>query len=259
MSKGLSYRSALIVLGMLLAYSFAYIPMILMVIFSFNNDQIAYSWSGFSMQWYSALFNNNEIWDSLFNSLLVSSSAVILALTMSTLFVFYSSSYYVRRFVPLFYANVAVPEIVLAVSLLTMFAVCLIPLGLGTLIVAHTLIGFGYVMPIVYNRYNEIDIRIIEAAYDLGATRYQVLKLIVVPLLKPALISAGLLMFVISFDDFLLSFFCSGTAVQTLPIYIYSLIRAGTSPIVNALSTLLLMMSTVVMTLFFITQVRMRE
>lgn len=229
-------------------------PIILLAIFSFNSDQFGYSWRGFSIKWYQMLFEHSELWEALLNSLIVSMVSVFLAITMGTLCICYVGSRTIKKIVSFFYINVSIPEIVLAVALLMLFSVAAVPLGIVTLIAAHTVIGFGYVVPIIYDRYRQIDMRIVEAAYDLGATRYQAIRLIVFPLLKPAIVSAGLLMFIVSFDDFLLSFFCSGSSTQTLPVYIYSLIRAGTSPMVNALSCLLLLIGFIVVIAVFFTE-----
>jgi spermidine/putrescine transport system permease protein len=232
-------------------YFFLYIPIILLIMFSFNDDAFACSWHGFTLRWYEQLWSDTEVWHALKNSLVIASSSVILTVSMGTLLVFYGQGRYLNRCMGFFYASLAVPEIVLAVGLLSFFYFFSIYLGLPTLIAAHTLIGLGYAVPILYTRYREIDKRIIEASYDLGATREQTFVRVVLPLLSPAIVTGALLVFIISFDDFLLSFFCSGTTVQTLPIYIFALIRAGTSPMVNALSTLLLVVSSLFMALFF--------
>ncbi len=239
-----------------LAYLFLYIPIALLILFSFNNDQFAYSWVGFTTKWYGLLFQSVEVWDALKNSFLVAGLSVALSVTMGTLLVFNSKQRYLSRLMILFYGSLAIPEIVLAVGLLSFFAFFFIGLGLPTLIASHTLIGLGYVVPIVNTRYNELDKYIIEASYDLGATRTQSFFTVILPLLSPAIVASALLVFIVSFDDFLLAFFCSGAATQTLPIYIFSLIRAGTSPMVNALSTLLLLLSSGMMLLFFSVQIK---
>lgn len=237
-------------------YFFLYVPIFLLIIFSFNNDAYACSWHGFTLRWYEALWQDSEVWDALKNSLIVAGSAVVLSISMGTLLVFYGQRRYLNRCMGFFYASLAVPEIVLAVGLLSFFYFFSIYLGLPTLIAAHTLIGLGYVVPILYTRYLEIDKRIIEASYDLGATREQTFVRIVLPLLTPAIVTGSLLVFIISFDDFLLSFFCSGTTAQTLPIYIFALIRSGTSPMVNALSTMLLAISSFLMAFFFCLRIK---
>ena len=150
----------------------------------------------------------------------------------------------------LFYANLAVPEIVMAVGLLSFFYFFSVPFGLTTLIAGHTLIGLGYVVPMLHARVSDLDYRLTEASLDLGATQIQTFFNVTLPLLLPAMVGAGLLVFVISFDDFLIAFFCAGATEQTLPLYIFSLIRAGSAPVINALSTLLLVVSSLLVLLF---------
>ena len=135
-------------------------------------------------------------------------------------------------------------------SLISALYVVNFPLGLSVLIAAHTLIGISYVVPIVKARYQEMDHRLLEASYDLGATRTQTLRYIVLPFLLPSLIAASLLVFIVSFDDFILSFFCSGPAAQTLPVYLFALILAGATPLVNVISTLMLVTSAILVGLF---------
>lgn len=232
------------------AYLFLYIPIVILVLFSFNSSDVPFVWEGFSLKWYHALWASADIWHALINSLIVAFSSVFLSLTLGLFFVFYSSRTILARFFVMFYASLATPEIVIAVGLLSLFSFFSIPLGLTTLIAGHTLIGLGYVVPILHSRYQELDKRYMEAALDLGATESQTLKLVMIPLLLPALMAAALLVFVLSLDDFIISFFCSGGSTQTLPIYIFVAIRSGATPMVNALSTILLVVSSLLVLIF---------
>jgi len=231
-------------------YCFLYLPIIVLVLFSFNSNEFTYEWQGFTTQWYHELFQSVEIWDALKNSFIVACSSVVLSLTMGILLVFYSAHTFFKRAFLLFYGNLAVPEIVLAVGMLSFFSFCSIPLGLTTLIAGHTLLGLGYVVPLIHSRFIELNNRFTEASLDLGATQGQTLTKIILPLLYSSLVASGLLVFIISFDDFVISFFCSGSATQTLPMYIFSMIRAGASPVVSALSTLLLVVSSILVLIF---------
>ena len=148
------------------------------------------------------------------------------------------------------------PEIVLAVGLLSLFSFFAIPLGSITLIIGHTLLGLGYVIPILHGRFVELDRSLIEASYDLGATQRQTFFAIVLPLLMPALLSSGLLVFIISLDDFIVSFFCAGASVQTLPLYIFAVIRSGSSPMINALSTIMLIFTSFFVLIFSFLQIK---
>ncbi len=237
-------------------YLFFYTPLIILIVFSFNDNLLKYEWGGFTTKWYASLWGNTEIWHALQNSLIVACSAVVLCLAMSTLFIFYGSKSFVRRTISLFYINLSVPEIVLAVGLISLFYFFSVPLSLTTLIAAHTVLGLGYVVPIVHDRYIELDKRYVEASMDLGATSWQTFYRVVLPLLFPALLTSALLVFIISFEDFSLSFFCSGGSTVTLPLYIFAKIRSGASPVVSALSTFLLLLSSIVVLLFLSLQRR---
>lgn len=237
-------------------YLFLYLPIFVLIVFSFNDNAFTQSWSGFTLDWYKDLFESTEIWYALKNSLCIAGAVVFLSLTLGVTLIFFGSPRIVQRLLFLFYASLAMPEIVLAVGLLSLFSFLSISLGATTLIVGHTLLGLGYVIPILYSRFSELDVHLIEASYDLGATQRQTFFYVVLPLLAPALIAAGLLVFIISLDDFIISFFCAGASVQTLPLYIFSVIRTGASPMINALSTIMLVVSSCLVLLFSFIQVK---
>lgn len=237
-------------------YLFLYIPILILVVFSFNKNALTHDWTGFTMQWYYDLFASEEMWQALKNSFFIASVSVFLSLAIGAMMIFFGTRRMVDRLQLLFYGNLAMPEIVLAVGLLSLFVLFSIPLGATTLIAGHTLLGLGYVVPILYARFVELDKSLIEASYDLGATQRQTFFLVVLPLLSPALIASGLLAFIISLDDFVISFFCAGASVQTLPLYIFSVIRSGSTPMVNALSTVLLVGSSLLVILFSLLQAK---
>ena len=241
------YGISLFVAGI---YLFLYVPIIILVLFSFNNSTFPYVWKGFTLRWYSELWASTQVWDALKNSLLVACTSAVLSLTMGVLAVLYATRSWLARFFVLFYATLAIPEIVLAVGLLSFFSFFSVPFGLTTLIAAHTLMGLGYVVPLVQARFSELDYALTEASMDLGATRAQTFWRVIIPMLFPALFASALLVFIISLDDFIISFFCSGGSTQTLPMYIFSMIRSGTTPVVNALSTMLLLVSSLLVLLF---------
>ena len=240
----------------LLLYFFLFAPIIVLILFSFNDSAFPYEWRGFSLRWYYALWHSTDIIAALKTSLIVAFSSVILSLVMGTMFVFYSSKTIFTRAIFMFYTTLAAPEIVLAVGALSFFSMLAVPLGITTLIAAHTIIGLGYVIPILQSRFEQLSKRYAEASYDLGATQGQTLTKVIVPLLLPSLFAASLLVFIISFDDFVISFFTAGSTTQTLPMYIYAMLRSGTSPVVNALSTLMLLVSCLIVLLFSLLQVK---
>jgi len=248
-----SFMMPLFVAGL---YFLLYIPIFVLIVFSFNDNAITYNWLGFTTEWYTDLFSSVEVWDALGNSLFVAFSSVFLSLTIGSLLIFFGNKEYIQRLLLLFYGSLAMPEIVLAVGLLSLFSFFAVPLGATTLIAGHTLLGLGYVVPILYARFSELDVSLMEASYDLGATQRQTFFSIVLPLLSPAMIAAGLLVFIISLDDFLISFFCAGASMQTLPLYIFAVIRTGASPMLNALSTILLLSSSFLVLLFSFLQMK---
>ena len=238
--------------GVCLTYLFFYIPIFVLLIFSFNSERFPAPWNSFTWEWYKELFTTEALWDSLWNSLFIACSATTISLATGILFLFYlAQNTKASRYLVLFYGNLLVPETMLAVALLGFFTYIAVPLGIGTLIVAHTVLGLGFVIPIVYVRYNELDPKLFEASLVLGASESQTFWKITLPLLRPALFSTALLVFILSFDDFILSYFCAGTDAQTLSLYILSMLRAGVSPIVNALSAILLALSTLLALIFF--------
>lgn len=224
-------------------YLFLYTPIFIVILFSCNDAHYPYEWHGFTLRWYKELWYSVEVWDALQNSLIVACSSVLLSLTMGVLVVWYGSQTVLARFLGLFYATLAAPEIIVAVGLLLLFTLLTVDLGFVSLIAAHTLLGLGYVVPMIYVCFQGINKSLIEASLDLGATKNQTLRKVVLPLLFPTLLGAGLLVFIVSLDDFLISFFCSGASAQTLPMYIFSMIRSGSTPVVNALSTIMLLVS----------------
>ncbi|MFC1842567.1 ABC transporter permease [Candidatus Dependentiae bacterium] len=241
-----------------IAYCILYAPIIVLVIFSFNKNPLSYKWHGFSFVWYKELFASVEILDALKNSLIVAFSSVFLSVTMALFYVFYGKSSFLNRLVILFYGSLIAPEIVLAVGLLSIFTFFSMPLGLTTLIVGHTLVGLAFVVPIIKNGLAQMDYRLIEASMDLGATEKQTFYKIVIPVLYPAIISSALLVFIVSLDDFLISFFCAGASTLTLPMYIFAVIKSGATPIVNALSAILLVVSTLLILILTAFKLRTR-
>ena len=232
-----------------LVYLFFYLPIIVMVLFSFNDAEVSTHWAGFSLRWYKNLFNSPEILNAFKSSIIVALSSTFISVVAGTCFVIASSSCLPSFFNNIFYANIMLPEIVLAVGILSVFASFNIALGYGSLIIGHTLLGIGFVIPIVRARYHELDPIFTEASLDLGATYFQTLRKVTIPLLAPALIASSLIVFTLSLDDFLISFFCSGSDVQTLSTYVYSKVQSIVDPTINALSACLLLASSILVLL----------
>lgn len=229
-------------LGASFIYLFLYLPIIVLVLFSFNNAASSYHWHGFTFNWYTQLLHSQEIWQALKNSLIVASASTLLSIFFGIMVV-YGAKKYLAYVSQMFYVPILVPEIVISVGFLYLFSTLKIPLGLPSLIVAHTLLGLAFTVPLLHTRFAEMNIHIVEASLDLGASEWQTLLRVILPHLMPAIISAALLAWIISFDDFLISFFCAGSASQTLPLYIYARVRVGVSPLINAISTVMLITS----------------
>ena len=236
-------------------YLFLYIPIIVIIVFSFNESPTLYQWSGFSFTWYQEVFQDSTIWVALRNSLIVACSAVTLSLIMGLLLVYYGSNI-LKNVLFVFYGALIVPEIVLAVGLLSLFSLLSVPLGFTTLIAGHTVLGLGYTVPILYARFHELEYQLTEASLDLGATVGQTFFKIILPLLSPAMIASALLVFIISLDDFIIAFFCSSPSTETLPLYIFSVIRAGASQVVSALSVILLLTGSLIVLLLSSLKIR---
>lgn len=242
-----------------LTYLFLWVPIVVLLVFSFNQEGFPSPWIGFTWKWYGELINSIYLWKAFANSLVVASFSTVISVVMGIFLIFYAAQGgKVGKYLAIFYGNIVIPETVLAVSLLGFFSMLSIPLGLITLIVGHTVLGLGFVIPLVYARFLELDYRLTEASLVLGATPIQTFFKVTLPLLMPSLITSALLVFIISFDDFILTYFCAGSSVQTLSLYILSMIRSGVSPVVNALSAVLLFISSILVLIFFNLKTRSR-
>jgi spermidine/putrescine transport system permease protein len=228
------------------AYIFLYLPIFVLSIFSFNISKVPSHWEGFSLKWYKALLTHTEILESFKVSIIVALCATLLSVLLGTCFVVASKWWKSDFLFYLFYANILLPEIVLGIGILSTFALLKIPLGYGSLIVGHTILGFGFVIPIIKARFVELDPLLTEASLDLGANHVQTFTKVTLPLLMPSLIASSLLVFTLSLDDFLISFFCSGPSVQTLSVCVYSMAKLGVNPTINAVSTIFLVISSIV-------------
>ncbi|HAZ15611.1 MAG: hypothetical protein A2Y28_01965 [Chlamydiae bacterium GWC2_50_10] len=246
-------------IGIPLFYLFLYLPISVLLLFSFNSEGFPSPWKGFTLKWYEELFRSPFLWEAFGNSLIVASFSTFICLSLGLFLIYYATQGgKVKRFLLLFYGNLVIPETVLGVSLLGFFSFFSIPLGLITLIFAHTVLGLGVTLPILYARYEELDLKLTEASSVLGATPVQTFFKVTLPLMFPTAITTALLVFILSFDDFVLSYFCAGSTAQTLSLYILSMIRSGISPVINALSAILLTLSSLLVLTFFSIKTRKR-
>jgi len=225
-------------------YAFLYIPLLIVVFFSFNDSKLNAQWVGFTLDWYRKLFGNTDMLVAARNSLIIaflSAAGATLLGTMSGLAI---HRFKLKVLPVMVFTPVAMPEILLGVSLLLFFIQFLhLTLGMTSIIIAHTTFCVGFVAIIVRARLQGMDESIFEAARDLGATPWETFKYVTLPLIRPAVIAGALMSFTLSIDDFVITFFMAGVGVSTLPLQIYSMIKVAVTPEVNAISTLLMMLT----------------
>lgn len=237
----------------LLVYAFLYIPLAIVVIFSFNASKLNAEWVGFSLEWYRRLADDAGMLRAAFNSLSIALVASAIATLLGTMAGIAMHRYRSRLLPFLVFTPVAMPEILLGVSLLIFFLNFAKPalesvgisfdLGLGTVVLAHITFSIGFVAIIVRARLAGMDNSIFEAARDLGATPWRTFRLITFPLILPGVIAGALMAFTLSIDDFVITFFTAGVGTKTLPLEIYTMIKVAVTPEVNAVSALLMLLT----------------
>ena len=231
---------------MFVVYAYLYIPIIILVTNSFNEDRYGLSWKGFSWNWYERLFNNDTLIQAAFHSVTIAFFAATLATIVGglTAIALYRYRFRGKQAVSgMLFIVMMSPDIVMAVSLLALFMVVGISLGFWSLLLAHVTICLPYVTVTIFSRLNGFDARMLEAAKDLGASEVTILRKIILPLALPAVVSGWLLSFTISLDDVVVSSFVSGVSYEILPLRIFSLVKTGVTPEVNALATIMIVLS----------------
>jgi spermidine/putrescine transport system permease protein len=222
-------------------FAFLYIPILLLVVYSFNDSKLNLQWVGFTTKWYCLLLQNEVLIRAFQNSLIVACVTTVLSVVIGT-----SAAWLLYRYrFPaqqtlglLIFIPMVMPEVLMGVSLLVLFVNLGLPLGYTTLIIAHTTFCFPFVLVGVQARLQGIDPALEEAALDLGATPLKAFWLVIVPYLMPAIIAGALMAFTLSFDEYIVTVFTSGADSQTLPLKVYGMVRVGLNPQLNALSTL---------------------
>jgi spermidine/putrescine transport system permease protein len=233
-------------------YLFLYAPILVLMFFSFNSTRSTQVWTGFSLEWYGELLRDQSVHDAFRTSLIVGLTATAIATVIGTFAALALSRHSFRGQTfadTAIYAATVMPEIVVGVSLLVFFVAVFVPLGvqLGvvTIIIAHVAFTISFVTIVVRARLSGMDRSIEEAAQDLGASPVQTFLRVTLPLILPGVMAGALLAFTLSFDDFVITFFVSGVGSSTLPLKIYSMIKFGVSPVINALSTVVLIVTMV--------------
>ncbi len=229
-----------------LVYILLYLPLLVLILYSFNDAQYTMKFKAFTLRWYYAAFDDQALWDSLSNSAILAlfSSTIttaIAALSATTMHFFPPKSK--TGIQQSIFLLILIPDIILAVGFLVFFNVSHMPLGFVTLLIAHITFSLPFALLIIQNRLKKISKLLFAAGQDLGATDAYTFKTVILPLIKTAVMSSFLICFTLSFDDVLISYFTAGPTFQILPLYIYSLIRSGITPEINALCTMVFLFS----------------
>src|SRR5210317_23784 len=232
-----------------LGFAFLYIPIVILVVYSFNKSKLVTVWGGFSPKWYGELLQNQAFLDAAKVTLqvgVVSSTLATILGTMAAFVIVRGGRFYGRTlFSGMIYAPLVMPEVITGLSLLLLFIGIGLDRGVFTIVLAHTTFAMCYVWVVVSSRLLTFDRSLEEAALDLGCSAFDAFRLVTLPIIAPAVISGWLLAFTLSLDDLVIASFTAGPSATTLPIKIWSSIRLGVSPKINALSTLMIAIVTI--------------
>ena len=226
-----------------LVYLFLYLPIAVLVVFSFNAARQTAVWDGLTLDWYRRLLDDEALLGAVRNSLTVASCTTLAATILGTLAALAMGRHQFRGKRPtqaLLMLPVVIPEIVLGAALVTFFGVARMRLSLTTVILAHVVFSISYVAIVVRARLAGLDPSLEEAARDLGAGSFDTFRRVTLPLLFPGIVASALLVFTLSIDDYVITSFVAGVGATTLPLHIYSMLKVGVTPEINAVSTLLL-------------------
>ena len=230
-------------------FAFLYLPMVILVVYSFNESRLVTVWTGFSTKWYGEIFSNAAFMDAAWVTLKVAvfSSSIATVLGTMAAYVLVRGGRFLGRtlFSGMIYAPLVMPEVITGLSLLLLFIGLGLDRGVLTIVLAHTTFSMCYVSVLVSSRLVTFDRSLEEAALDLGCTPFDAFRLVTLPIIAPAVISGWLLAFTLSLDDLVIASFTTGPAATTLPIKIFSAVRLGVSPEINALSTIMIAIVTV--------------
>ncbi|EEG87356.1 MULTISPECIES: spermidine/putrescine ABC transporter permease PotC [Proteus] len=233
---------------MSIIYAYLYIPIIILIVNSFNSSRFGINWKGFTTDWYAILFNNDSLLQAAGHSLTMAVTSATFATLIGSLaaVALYRYRFRGKKFVGgMLFVVMMSPDIVMAISLLVLFMILGVSLGFWSLLFSHITFCLPFVVVTVYSRLSGFDVKMLEAAKDLGAGEFTILRKIIMPLAMPAVASGWLLSFTLSMDDVVVSSFVTGPSYEILPLKIYSMVKVGVSPEVNALATILLGLSLV--------------
>lgn len=226
-----------------LVFAYLYLPMLVMIGNSFNSSKYGYQWKAFSFKWYEKLWQNDALMDAFLNSLTVALLAATVATAIGTLMALAIYRYrfqFKKTASSLLFILMMSPDIVLAITFLVIFITLGIQLGFWSLLIAHITFCLPFVVITVYAQLKGFDGNVLEAGQDLGASEWQIFRLIILPMIFPAVLAGWLLSFTLSLDDVIISSFVTGPGYEILPVRVFSMVKVGVSPEVNALATVLL-------------------
>jgi spermidine/putrescine transport system permease protein len=224
-------------------FAFLYVPLVIVVVYSFNNSRLNAEWVGFTLDWYDKLFHNEEMLAAAGNSLLIALVASLVSTVLGTMAGVAMYRYRLRLLPLLVLTPIAIPEILMGVALLIFFVLVNFTLGLASVALAHIAFCIGFVAIVVRARLAGMDESLTEAARDCGATPWDAFRFVTLPLIMPGVVAGALMAFTLSIDDFVITFFTAGAGTVTLPLQIYSMIKIAVTPEVNAVSTLLMLLT----------------
>lgn len=239
-------------LWIFLTFLFLYIPIFIVIIFSFNTSKMNIVWEGFTLQWYGTFFENRTLMESLYNTLIIAVLSTVISTIVGTLGAVGLSKFNYKgknMIDSLLYIPIVIPEVVLGIALLCIFSICNISLGIGTITLSHATFCIPFVVITVRARLAGFDAGLEEAAMDLGANRFKTFMKVTLPLLMPGVLSGAMLAFSLSLDDVIISFFVSGPGSTTLPLKVFSMVKTGVTPEVNALSTIIMMIVIIIISI----------
>lgn len=235
-----------------LGYAFLHLPVLILVVFSFNASRFGAAWTGFTWTWYREILDRPDILSALELSLVIALVSTAIATALGTLTALALARGRLRGRLAvesLLYLPIVTPEVVVGISLLLLFVTLKWALGVSTIVIAHVAFNISFVAVVVTARLHGLDPSLREAALNLGADEVTTFWKVTLPLLRPGILAAALLAFTLSFDDFVITFFVAGVGATTLPLLVFSMVKLGVSPTVNAISTLFLLVSTLAVVL----------
>lgn len=242
-----------------LVFLFLYLPIIILVIFSFNTSKMNIIFEGFTIEWYYSLFHNRDLLEAFFNTMVIAVTSTVISVVIGTMGAvgLYRYDFPFKGLIDkLIYIPIVIPEIVLGISLLSMYTLMKLELGMVTLILSHVAFSIPFVIVSVRSVLNYELKTYEEAAYDLGANWFVTFFKVTLPSIMPGVVSGAILAFTLSMDDVVISYFTAGPGSNTLPLKIYSMIKTGITPDVNALSTLMLIVTIFILSCSVIMQSR---